>query len=242
MVMFDLDALAEIFGLEKSADELTDLVEALDRCWISARKPWDSFRYQPFGAIEDVFKQFEDPRNEEPEAAELAIHRLAKPATRLLLKFVREVPTTGEPNSLIVDIRDIVYDAAVRFIESCERREFEEVRKRKLDRDVLGLANWQDAITALNRLRTKRPTRVVQAKSDRAMLVDAFIKKYRQATGLKTFKTHIWKAAGHSWARQFQYWQTRDPKATEADDQNFTRILEMRPAEFKDLLEKMDII
>lgn len=77
---------------------------------------------------------------------------------------------------------------------------------------------------------------------DRRAAVDAFILKCKQGTSMRVIRTHIWKAVGHSSARQFQYWQASDPKATALDDQNFHRILAMSPTDFEALLKKRGII
>jgi hypothetical protein len=78
--------------------------------------------------------------------------------------------------------------------------------------------------------------------TDRRPIVDAFILKCSGELSLKVNRKHIWRAAGHSTARQFQFWQACDPKATAQDDQNFRRILAMNPTEFEALLKKKGII
>jgi hypothetical protein len=77
---------------------------------------------------------------------------------------------------------------------------------------------------------------------DRRATVDAFILKCNQETSMKVTRKHIWRAAGHKAARQLQFWQVSDPKATTQDDQNFRRILAMSPDAFVDLLHKKGII
>lgn len=72
--------------------------------------------------------------------------------------------------------------------------------------------------------------------SERRAAVAAFILNCRRKLGFKVLLKHIWVAAGHKKARQFQYWQKADKNATEADDRNFPRILAMDPASFADLL------
>lgn len=76
----------------------------------------------------------------------------------------------------------------------------------------------------------------------RRAAVDAFILKCTQGTRLKATRTHIWRMAGHSGPRQFQFWQASDPKATAQDDQNFRRILAMDPTDFEALLKKKGIV
>jgi hypothetical protein len=72
--------------------------------------------------------------------------------------------------------------------------------------------------------------------------VNTFILKCQQELSLKVNRKHIWRAAGHTTARQFQFWQASDPKATAQDDQNFRRILAMNPTDFQALLKKKNII
>jgi hypothetical protein len=78
--------------------------------------------------------------------------------------------------------------------------------------------------------------------ADRRAAIDAFILKCKQGTSMRATRTHIWRAAGHSTPRQFQFWQASDPKATAQDDQNFRRILAMSPTDFETLLKKKGII
>jgi hypothetical protein len=90
----------------------------------------------------------------------------------------------------------------------------------------------------------------VSKKRNRTMLVDKFLEKCNAAgEGPKVKKTHIWKAVGHTTARQFQYWQAGDDRhsggtrgATEEDDRNFRRILAMSPADFRALFQKKGLI
>jgi hypothetical protein len=72
--------------------------------------------------------------------------------------------------------------------------------------------------------------------------VDAFILKCKQEVSLKVNRKHIWRAVGHTTARQFQFWQASDAKATAQDNQNFGRILAMNPTDFQALLKKKGII
>jgi len=78
---------------------------------------------------------------------------------------------------------------------------------------------------------------------NRPAVVDAFLLQCNQeaAVGFKVIRKHIWLAAGHRHARQFQYWQEGSDKATDEDDRNFSRILSMPPAEFISLLKKKNI-
>jgi hypothetical protein len=79
--------------------------------------------------------------------------------------------------------------------------------------------------------------------SDLSKMVDAFLLQCNRESpvGFKVIRKHIWLAAGHAHARQFQYWQENSKKATDEDDRNFRRILHMAPAEFIALLRKKSI-
>lgn len=78
---------------------------------------------------------------------------------------------------------------------------------------------------------------------DRTKMVDDFLLQcnLESAAGRKVLRKHIWLAVGHTHARQFQYWQERNDKATEEDDRSFRRILRMPPPEFIALLKKKGI-
>ena len=78
--------------------------------------------------------------------------------------------------------------------------------------------------------------------TDRRAQVDAFLAGCNQAAPKKINRKHVWQAAGHKGARQFQFWQASDEKATMQDDQNFSRLLAMKPAEFIALLQKKGLI
>ena len=79
--------------------------------------------------------------------------------------------------------------------------------------------------------------------TDRTKLVDDFLLQcnLESAAGCKVLRKHIWLAVGHAQARQFQYWQERNDRATEEDDRSFRRILRMPPPEFLALLKKKGI-
>ena len=79
-------------------------------------------------------------------------------------------------------------------------------------------------------------------RADRLAEVKDFLLRCNQETPLKVVRTHIWRAAGHTTPRQFQYWQKSDPKATSADETNFRRILRMSPTDFLVLLNKKRIV
>ena len=41
---------------------------------------------------------------------------------------------------------------------------------------------------------------------------------------------------------EFQFWQANDPKATLQDDQNFSRLLAMKPEDFVQLLRRKKLL
>lgn len=81
----------------------------------------------------------------------------------------------------------------------------------------------------------------VEPTTDHRAAVDAFIANCHLEASSKITRTHIWKAAGHHTARQFQFWRASSPKATVQDNQNFGRIIAMNPADFVLLLQRKNI-
>ncbi len=81
-------------------------------------------------------------------------------------------------------------------------------------------------------------------QADRSDSVDAFLRACNEVSGpeVKILRKHIHLAAGHSKPRQFQRWQARDPESTDADEENFGRLLAMEPSRFVALLKKKGII
>jgi hypothetical protein len=90
--------------------------------------------------------------------------------------------------------------------------------------------------------KSKSPAHPDSDATDRRRTVDAFLLTCKEETALKAIRAHIWRAADHRSGRQFQYWQACDQKATAQDDQNFRRILAMKPTDFEALLRKKHII
>jgi hypothetical protein len=111
-----------------------------------------------------------------------------------------------------------------------------------VDRDTAN-SYFRDAIAVPC---SKRPASQVPPPSidiDRRGFVDEFLRKCNSARPpRRLIRQHIWRAAGHKRARQFQYWQNSDPKATKSDDINFRRILRMKPGDFIALLMKQNIL
>jgi hypothetical protein len=101
----------------------------------------------------------------------------------------------------------------------------------------------------------RRPQALPKLGEDRRAMVATFLSACNALLGTrksplpsKIIEKHIWKAAGHKWPRQFQYWKAgedRQPRqtrgATRTDDVNFRRILAMRPADFLRVLKQKDI-
>ena len=85
----------------------------------------------------------------------------------------------------------------------------------------------------------------------RQAAIKNFLVCCQRDTGVRISKKHIWLAASHKQPRQFQYWQAGQDRisgdrgtrgATEEDDRNFRRILQMVPAAFVALLRKQKIL
>jgi len=83
---------------------------------------------------------------------------------------------------------------------------------------------------------------IEDSESSRRATIDQFLEACSSIGPYKINRTHMWKAAGHTQARQFQHWQAADGHATDADEVNFRRILSMQPAEFVTLLKRKGVI
>jgi hypothetical protein len=82
-----------------------------------------------------------------------------------------------------------------------------------------------------------------QGEPDRSAMVDNFLGQCNAETnvGFKVIRKHLWQAAGHARARQFERWQKGSDKASAPDDRTFLRLLNMTPAEFVALVKKKGI-
>jgi hypothetical protein len=80
------------------------------------------------------------------------------------------------------------------------------------------------------------------APISRREMVNTFLLHCSRETGLKLCRKHIWQSVLHTSSRQFQYWQKCDPKATAQDCANFSRVLAMTPAEFKNDLKMKNLM
>jgi hypothetical protein len=87
------------------------------------------------------------------------------------------------------------------------------------------------------------PENSAQGERRRELVTDFLLRCNREsAAGVKVIRKHIWLAAGHAHARQFQYWQAGSEKTTDEDDRTFHRILCTPPSEFIALLKKKGIL
>jgi hypothetical protein len=92
--------------------------------------------------------------------------------------------------------------------------------------------------------RTQVQTIPVNATDNRFEEVEAFLLRCNQQPDLpvRVQKAHLWLAARHRAARQFQYWQSGNSKATRSDDQTFRGLLALPPAEFIARLRRMGLL
>jgi len=79
-------------------------------------------------------------------------------------------------------------------------------------------------------------------KRQRRDQIGTFLARCNEVSSKRIYKRHIWRSAGHSNARQFEYWQECSRKATNEDERNFGRILKTKPADFVALLERQKLI
>jgi hypothetical protein len=80
-------------------------------------------------------------------------------------------------------------------------------------------------------------------KSLRLAQVATFLQACNKISRQRIYKRHLWRSAGHSKGRQFEYWQEcNEKKATDEDRRNFNRILSMDPAKFIALLKQQKLI
>jgi hypothetical protein len=69
------------------------------------------------------------------------------------------------------------------------------------------------------------------ASEERRQQVNKFLEECNAVSARRILRRHIWRLAGHSTARQFEYWQSGNAKASSEDNQNFTRILQTPPSD-----------
>jgi hypothetical protein len=100
---------------------------------------------------------------------------------------------------------------------------------------------WEQRL-ALSKPESVRLETVIPAGADVRSEVDAFVVRCNGITDLRILKRHVWLAVGHKSARQFEYWQAGDAKASKEDNRNFRRVLAMKPEAFIALLLEKKII
>ena len=81
-------------------------------------------------------------------------------------------------------------------------------------------------------------------ETERSVMVREFLTRCNEEPGCpeRIYKKHIWMAAGHTTARQFQHWQSSDGEATSENEKNFKRILALQTADFLILVRKMNLL
>ena len=90
-----------------------------------------------------------------------------------------------------------------------------------------------------------RPRPRIDSRVNPRTRVDRFLKRCNQEArrGEDVTRTHIWRAAGYTSARQFQYWQSEDKRSTTGRSARLIEnILVMAPANFLTLLRQNKLI
>jgi hypothetical protein len=195
------------------------------------RHRWDHFAFNVY--ILRVFLAFGREACELGNLGTWAVDRIRSEAEEFLGSFTIEAydvdghDRCGRMFSEMTDNRNESLLPAVDrwFRSSDEWRQFET--------ELLAVAERQAGIEAGS---------FSEHATDRRAQVDAFLARCNQAGPKKINRKHVWQAAGHKGARQFQFWQASDEKATMQDDQSFSRLLAMKPAEFIALLKKKGLI
>jgi hypothetical protein len=77
--------------------------------------------------------------------------------------------------------------------------------------------------------------------NERMERVQRFLKACNDELPFKVIKRHIWQAAKHKKARQFERWQAGDKASSRQDDVTFPRILSMSPKQFHRELWRLKI-
>jgi|SRR5579884_2263587 len=72
--------------------------------------------------------------------------------------------------------------------------------------------------------------------------IDTFLKNCNAVSSRRISRSHIWRMTGHSTARQFEYWQSANKKASPADNRNFLRVLQMAPQDFLAALKRKGLL
>jgi hypothetical protein len=72
--------------------------------------------------------------------------------------------------------------------------------------------------------------------------VDAFLDACNEISTKRIRRKHIWLAAGYKEAREFEYFQKEDRKATDTARRNFERILHYEPRKFIGILNEKGLL
>ncbi len=82
----------------------------------------------------------------------------------------------------------------------------------------------------------------IRMPCDRKKRVEHFLERCNGLSATRILKGHLWRAIGHSQAREFMYWQACDDKVAKAAAVNFERILAMEPRDFIALLKRKGLL
>ena len=101
---------------------------------------------------------------------------------------------------------------------------------------------YEDALLDAAQAQARKPASETNLTRNRKEQVDSFLQSCNALLETKLSRKHLWRGAGHTTDRQFQFWQANDPKATLQDDQNFSRLLAMKPEDFVQLLRRKKLL
>jgi hypothetical protein len=141
-----------------------------------------------------------------------------------------------------------------KFIETVAKRLAKRARvwqlewKNRHPQETGGRAS-QELATAVEERQPMTPVMGEDLGRQRRSKADVFLAECNRHSRVKFTRTHIWKAAGHTSPRQFQYWQNGKDRipgakhgATHADALNFRRILSLSCSEFENILRIKQIL
>jgi hypothetical protein len=150
----------------------------------------------------------------------------------------------GRPDGPAGSIAD-VWAASARYCLLCEARVLE---AQEAGNDDAGSADETDNAPALPLAVCVDPGSAAATPNERRALVETFCESCYRETSVRVLKKHIYLAARHKTPRQFNYWMAGTDRPTGSksrrgasvrDNQNFLRILSMKPADFVELLQKL---
>ena len=100
------------------------------------------------------------------------------------------------------------------------------------------LANGSAPVRALPRA----PVADSPTTADHEARTNEFLRECTEIAPSRISKSHIWKSVGHTSGTQFRRWKRLDERATNADKENFARILNDPPAAFITALQKKGLL